>query len=1023
MKKNLAGKEAMDKKSNLYLLSLIIALIVLTATNSLHASPPSHIDPAAKSASDQLMQSSKNKIHISYHDKTGLVRFLRGENGSAIPQPSNLPDSVAAEIAARNFLKHYGALFGIKDPEKELKVMKQRTAKTGHTFIRFQQIHKGIPVIAGELIVQMDTEKNIKTLNGETSPIQSVNITPTVETETAKQKAIELVAQVYNVASDDLHVSAPELWIYNPALLGAGKNHNILVWRMEVTANDFSPINELILVNAHQGGIVLHFNQISYAKYRAVFDNVNNPTCGLPGCYLLREEGDPPDLLTDVNRAYDYTGDAYDFYLAYHGRDSIDNAGLPLISTVRFCAASECPYQNASWSSDYKQMIFGDGIIADDVVGHEMTHGVTSYESKLFYYMQSGAINESFSDLWGEFIDLTNGKGNDDVSARWYVGEDLPYSFLDGSPALRDMMYPATFSSGIRHDDPDRMTSQYYHCGATDNGGVHRNCGVNNKAVYLMTDGGTFNGKTISGIGLTKTAKIYYEVQVNYLTSGSDYQDLYDALQAACDDLIGSSGITASNCQQVKNALDAVEMNQQPIYCGADEAILCDSGSSNNLFFDDFENGGGNWSPVVELGYNPWSISEEYSKSGVKSLWAEDISSMSVSYLRMKNSVNIPPNAYLHFDHAYEFESGSYGFYDGGYVSYSTDGGSNWYDAGSLFIENGYNGTLYSANPLGSRAAFVGSSNGYISSRLNLSGLAGKNVIFGFRVGTDISNLTKSRGWYIDNVRIYTCETTSTTTVQPTTTSQPVTTSTISTTITTTALPSTTTTVTSTTVEESTTTSVVTTTQPTTSSTKPTTTSIKPTTTSSIFIPPVTTSVPVSTSVPLTTAPTTIPTSTTSSVKTSTTTLPSTTSSAQLTSTTTISPPCPATTVSDGDQEKLSLLRQYRDKVLRKSPPGRAYVKIFYKHSLEVTSILLSNSSIASDARSIMNSMLTDIQTTLQGKRLIITHAQMDRIISLLDAIGTKASLELYRDIQRLKSDLRQSKKLGALGIKLIQTH
>ncbi len=111
----------------------------------------------------------------------------------------------------------------------------------------------------------------------------------------------------------------------------------------------------------------------------------------------------------------------------------------------------------------------------------------------------------------------------------------------------------------------------------------------------------------------------------------------------------------------------------------------------------------------------------------------------------------------MHFKHAYEFEYGAED-YDGGVVEYSTDGGFNWNDAGPLFIDNGYNGTLSSAwqNPLGGRQAFVNLSNGYISSRLDLSSLAGQDVRFRFRIGTDESG--DYTGWFIDDIRIYTCE-------------------------------------------------------------------------------------------------------------------------------------------------------------------------------------------------------------------------------------------------------------------------
>src|SRR5205823_4808325 len=134
-------------------------------------------------------------------------------------------------------------------------------------------------------------------------------------------------------------------------------------------------------------------------------------------------------------------------------------------------------------------MAYGDGYAAaDDVVGHEFSHGFTQFESNLYYYMQSGAINEAMSDIFGEYIDLTDGVGNDDPSVRWLVGEDLP------GGAIRNMQDP------FYSYQPDSMTSYFYNCTTSDSGGVHTNSGVANKAAFLMTDGGTLNGVTVQGL-------------------------------------------------------------------------------------------------------------------------------------------------------------------------------------------------------------------------------------------------------------------------------------------------------------------------------------------------------------------------------------------------------------------------------------------------------------------------------------------------------------------------------------------
>jgi bacillolysin len=145
---------------------------------------------------------------------------------------------------------------------------------------------------------------------------------------------------------------------------------------------------------------------------------------------------------------------------------AFDNAGKPIVTTTDY------GHDNAFWTGS--QLVFGKGFAyADDVVAHEFMHGITQYTSNLFYYYQSGAISESFSDLWGEYYDQTNGVGKDTSTARWLIGEDLPSSI----GVIRNMKNPPAFK------DPDRMTSVHYYKGSNDNGGVHWNSGVNNKAI------------------------------------------------------------------------------------------------------------------------------------------------------------------------------------------------------------------------------------------------------------------------------------------------------------------------------------------------------------------------------------------------------------------------------------------------------------------------------------------------------------------------------------------------------------
>ena len=441
--------------------------------------------------------------------QTGAIRFIGTEPGRPIPNPSPAEAARSPEAAARAYLSVCGSLFGLQDAAGDLTVTRAMLADARRTVIRFQQRQSGIPIMGAELIVHLDDARNILAVSGKTLPQTGLTTTPVVDGAAAAETALDTVAKEYAVDRGALAASAPELWLYSPALIGAEEGPTTLVWRMEVTPQALLPIRELVLVDAQRGSVRLRFNQVETIKNRATY-TLNNTTT-LPGT-LVCTESNPTCSGGDADTvaAHLYAGDTYDFYLANHGRDSLNNAGMALVSSVHY---GQPGYQNAFWNGS--QMAYGDGFsAADDVVGHELTHGVTQYTSNLFYYYQSGAINESLSDLFGEFIDQTNGHGNDSAAARWLLGEDVP-----GGGAIRNMQNPPALSN------PDKMSSSYYYFGPGDNGGVHYNSGINNKAAYLMVDGGTFNGQAIAGLGIPKVAKIYYEVQTHLLTSGSDYAD------------------------------------------------------------------------------------------------------------------------------------------------------------------------------------------------------------------------------------------------------------------------------------------------------------------------------------------------------------------------------------------------------------------------------------------------------------------------------------------------------------------
>ncbi|HSH21894.1 MAG TPA: M4 family metallopeptidase, partial [Candidatus Caenarcaniphilales bacterium] len=479
---------------------LSLACVLLVGAASATAAEPDS-DPPDRAVLAELRATG---ARVARHAATGQVRFVGGSRGHPIAGRGVLGHPATPLAAADRFLARYGSLFGVANPGSGLRDIRSVSAPGGGTFVRYQQVHRGVPVLGGDISVQVADGGDVISAIGEASPGLELGTEPQVAPGAARTAATAAIAKARRTRAADLSAAAPELWVYDPALLGGrGLPFARLVWRTEVT-NRAGDMRELVLVDALRGNVALHFDQIANVKNRLTCDG-GGTVSGSAGKYpctsgaAVLTETTGTSSVADVNNAHKYAGHTYDFFFNRFGRDSLDGAGMALKSTVRYCPNSfDCPMANAFW--DGSQMVYGTGFAnADDVVGHELAHGVTQFTAGLFYYYQSGAINEALSDIFGEFIDLTNGGVNDTASNRWLLGEDIP-SF----GPIRDMENPGTFNH------PDRMTSSSYTADAfeEDGGGVHHNSGVANKAAFLIVDGGSFNGQTITGLGIDKAAAI-----------------------------------------------------------------------------------------------------------------------------------------------------------------------------------------------------------------------------------------------------------------------------------------------------------------------------------------------------------------------------------------------------------------------------------------------------------------------------------------------------------------------------------
>ncbi|MBW2710167.1 MAG: M4 family metallopeptidase, partial [Deltaproteobacteria bacterium] len=678
---------------------------------------------------------------VSQKDQTGRTRFIGTQPGRPV-HLKRPPQAASPEAFGLAFASEYGSGFGIADAANQLRLIKSNQRSRGRNSLRYQQVHSGVPVFGGELIINLNAKNALLSINGEVAPELSLSVTPTLTPDKARTVALASAAKWHSLNISDLQASEPLLSIYDASLLKPSVLEPSLVWRIEVSPRHAAPIREMILVDAHSGSINLHFNQVHTARNRETHDG--GGTNVLPGTLVCAEANAFPGCAladTDVINAHDFAGDTYDFYATMHGRDGIDDIGGVITSTVHWAEPGQCP--NAFW--DGWQMVYCDGVAdGDDVVAHELTHGVTDYESVLFYYYQSGAINESLSDIWGEFIDLTNGKGNDSPGVRWLIGEDVN----EFGGAIRDMKTPGNFG------DPDKMSSVNYWLSSVDGGGVHSNSAINNKAAYLMTDGDTFNGFIITGIGINKVAKVYYEAQTNFLTSGSDFADLYEALFQGCINLVGTDDIDINDCWEVRNATRAVEMDTRPQ--NNKDTPMCPYSFKPGAiaYSNDMETDVSEWYFYTLSGTeNDWDWIYGYATSGDFSLYVRDIDTASDSIIESYVPVTIPANAYLYFRHAFAFESSNGDYYDGSVVEYATYDQPAWTDIGHLFDDGqGYDGSIYNAfddsNTLGGRDAFVGSSSGFAASRYDLSSLAGQEFFMSFRMASDATG-AGPLGWIV----------------------------------------------------------------------------------------------------------------------------------------------------------------------------------------------------------------------------------------------------------------------------------
>lgn len=275
-------------------------------------------------------------------------------------------------------------------------------------------------------------------------------------------------------------------------------------------------------------------------KQRIIYDADNRDS--LPG-RQVRAEGGPPTGDAAVDEAYDGSGATYDLFRDVYARNSIDDKGMRLDSTVHYAQG----YDNAFWNG--QQMVYGDGdedlpvaerlfnrfTIAIDIIGHELTHGVTQFEARLIYWEQPGALNESMSDVFGSLV-KQRALGQTADQADWIIGQGLFTSNVRGV-GIRSMKEPGTaYDDPTLGKDPQPGHMRDYQRVDFDNGGVHINSGIPNRAFYVTA-------MEIGGRAWEKAGRIWYVTLKDKLSSSSNFQDAANLTYQTAGGLFGQNSL------------------------------------------------------------------------------------------------------------------------------------------------------------------------------------------------------------------------------------------------------------------------------------------------------------------------------------------------------------------------------------------------------------------------------------------------------------------------------------------------
>ncbi|MEZ4359042.1 MAG: M4 family metallopeptidase [Kofleriaceae bacterium] len=435
----------------------------------------------------------------------GATYFLRGALGQV---DTSFRDAAQAQQALAAALPAIAEALGA--PGAQLVAVSTERDSLGMTHVRMAQQKNGLRVVGGDAIVQIDSTGAIRTVTGALRD-RDLSSTPSFAAEDAAQIALKDSENGAKSAASEL------------AYVVSNRDGELyLAWEIGVQSGI---MYDLVYVDAISGKVVDRHPQVFTLKNRTI-RNGNGGTFPVNNAPIVGTEASPP---TDpvALAAFNNTGVTYDCYKELYNRDSYNNAGAALNSQVHVVFATGnggTSPNNAVWSAQVGSMAYGDGdgvqmkelAYALDVTAHELTHAVTSATANLVYQNESGALNESMSDIMGAVCEAWKAKA---VSANtWLVGEEI-WTPATPNDALRYMHSP-TLDTRSPDYYPERFT------GTADNGGVHLNSGLPNLAFYLLSQGGKHprakTTNTVPALGIDKAGAIFQRALTTKFTANTN---------------------------------------------------------------------------------------------------------------------------------------------------------------------------------------------------------------------------------------------------------------------------------------------------------------------------------------------------------------------------------------------------------------------------------------------------------------------------------------------------------------------